>query len=401
MSVKSRSKSNTTILLIIIATTFIPSFGSFALYKLAIVIALYCLMAGKPLSAPISRECKAGQHIILLWILSIVLASAIVITTEGSLNFATILHEFSRVIYYLCVIMLCFRINISLKKLFYACSVVILIHTFIQFTQYLSMGIFDNYIIQYYLQGETTNQHYLMSTMAESGEGFRSGSIFINPNVYVCYPYLSLGVFLEYYRREKDILALAMTAIAFVSVVLTGSRMGMISFLCIIGWFMWYSIRNKSIKRSNNGFIIILVALIAVFFFWNKITSMAQGMRAFNLDSAYEGSGSIKLMGLLGYMKISNPLEWIFGSLGADRLAIPIDMEWGYIFAWFGIVGLFWYIKLLRLVYKYHKPNFRIISTIASISIILTAMGASSVLNMSVFPYICVFSFSNILPAGQ
>lgn len=401
MSASNTQKSNWIVLAIILATTFIPSGGSLGLIKLGIIVLLCCLRAKKRLNDRYAvNGRKKCQRIILLWFASIFLAAITVILTEGKVNFSTIEHELSRVLYYLCVIILCFNMTISLKHLFYACSIIILIHCLIQVTQYFSLGTFDQYIRQYYLNGDENNQHYLMSKQLY-GEAFRSGSIFINPNVYVCYPYLSLGVYLQYYRRTKGYLPLIMVGVAFISIVLTGSRMGLATFALIIIWFIWYSSKHRSGVQSYKGYLVIAGIIVLIIFNFNTVIDFAEGMRAFNLDSAYEGSGSVKFAGLLGYIKISNPLEWVFGSLGADRLAIPIDMELGYIFSWFGIFGLYWYVKLIRLVYVYHKTDYRIISSISAFSIILTAIGASSVLNMSVFPYICVIAFTNIIQYRQ
>lgn len=401
-SYSNYTRTNWVTLAIILFTTFIPSSGSMGMLKLAIVVLLCLFRLGNQLSnSYIALKRKQSQRIIFLWFVSIFLASIAVIVTEGGLNYATIGHEILRVIYYLCVIVLCFSITISLKQLFYACSIIILIHFSVQLSQYLSLGIFDQYIIQYYLSGDMNNQHYLMSMQLYDG-GFRSGSIFINPNVYVCYPYLSLGVFLQYYRLNKGKISLIMIAVAFLSIVLTGSRMGMFTYIFIIAWYFFYASKHiqvdESKKRSGSSWAFILGVVILGIFYIDDIMSYSEGMRAFSLESAYETSGSTKFQGLLGYCRLSNPLEWIFGSLGAYRLAIPIDMEWGYIFAWFGIFGFIWYLRLIKLIYCYHRRNYPIISSISAFSIIMTAIGASSVLNMSVFPFICAISFTNILP---
>lgn len=390
--------SNWIILSIILFTTFIPSHGKLTILKLIIIFALWLNRLSYKLQDPrIISYRKKCQNIIFLWFVSIFLAAIAVVIVETSLNYSVIIHELSRIAYYLFLILLCFNISISLKILFYACSIIILIHCGIQYSQYRSLGIVDDFITQYYLSGDEENAHYLMARVIE-GNSFRSGSIFLNPNVYVCYPYLSLAVFLQYYRTTKGFLPLIMIGVAFISIILTGSRMGMGAFIFILGWYLWYSSKNRTSKNNNShkGFLIIMGLVIFALLYYENLSNSIQETRAFTFENAYEGSGATKWDGLLGYLKISYPLEWLFGSLGANRLAIPIDMEFGYIFAWFGIIGLIWYIKLIKLIYDYHRRDFPIISTIAAFSISLTAIGASSVLNMSVFPYICLISFTNI-----
>lgn len=397
-------KFNWIVLTIILFTTFIPSFGNYAIYKLIIIFALWCIKSTQQIvDENIISYRKKGRNIILFWFLSIFLAAITVVIVEGGLNQSTIIHEISRIAYYLFLIDLCFKTTISLTFLFYACSVIILVHCIIQWAQTASYGPIENYITEYYINGEENLNHYLgnKTNAIHQDKMMRAGSIFVNPNVYVCYPYISLGVFLQYYRRKKGYLPLIMIGVAFMSIVYTGSRMGMGSFLFILAWYLWYSSRVKSNKSSIKGYSVIFLLLLFVVLYGENLGEWFGETRAFSLDTAYDTSGEIKFLGFLGYLKLSYPLEWLFGSLGADRLAIPIDAEWGYIFAWFGIFGLIWYLKLIKLVYDYHKTTYPIISTVAAFAIILTAIGASSVLNMSVFPYICAISFTNLLSSQK
>ena len=294
------------------------------------------------------------------------------------------------------MIFLCTRLQVTIKFLFYCCSIILGIHFVIQVTQYLHLGTFNHFIEQYYLSNNVDNIHYQFAI--KSYYTFRSGSIFINPNVYVCYPYLSLAIFLDYNRRVKSILPLIMIIVAFLSIVLTGSRMGLMAFMIIIGWYSFFRPKNLTSNNKQKGktAIFVLAIILVLIFNWNKVISFADGMRAFNLDDAYAGSGSTKLNGFIYYLSHTNPLYWLTGSLGSNSLNIQIDMEMGYIFAWFGIIGIIWYVKLLKMVYHNNGSEFKVISTIATLSILLTAIGASSVLNMSVFPYICAISLTTI-----
>lgn len=90
------------------------------------------------------------------------------------------------------------------------------------------------------------------------------------------------------------------------------------------------------------------------------------------------------------------PLYWVFGSLGSTRVNVPIDMEFGYVFAWFGIIGYYWYFKFIRLIYRKNKSSFPTLCIIMVLAILLTAFGASSILNMNVFPFIAVLAFVNL-----
>lgn len=385
-------------LAILLATTFLPVTNIFNVIKIIIVFIL-CLNNKKHLYTSLW---STGKQIITIWLVGIILASLAVIAFEGGVNQITIIHETSRLIYYALVIYLCSKLSINLRFLFYCCVVVLSIHSVIQITQYLRLGIFDHYIETYYLMGNIENIHYQLAT--KNYYAFRSGSIFINPNVYVCYPYLSVGVFLEYYKRTKSWFPILMTIVAFVSVVLTGSRMGLVAFTVILGWYFIFGKKSDGNLPSKNysisGPIFIVTILIISIFNWDKIASSADGMRAFSLDKAYASSGSTKIEGFVYYLTHADPIYWITGSLGNNSLNVQIDMEFGYIFAWFGIFGIIWYAKLLKLIHNTNS-NFRVISTISVLAILLTAIGATSVLNMSVFPYICAISLTHIYDSSE
>lgn len=382
-------------IVILLAATFLPGSGTFNLIKIAIVLVL-CIKYGASFTESLSS--KSWKNIISLWFLSIMVATASVLVFEHRLSTDTMAHEISRIVYYGLVMYLCSRLKVSIKFLFYCCSVVLCIHFVVQVSQYFRMGIFDPYIVKYYLAGNKDNIHYQLAT--QDYYQFRSGSIFINPNVYVCYPYLSLAVFLEYRRFSHSILPTLMCVIAFASVVLTGSRMGLGSCFLIFGWYMFLGNKDKAKDKSSNLIPMVLGVVITIILAlnWESIGNSTSDFRAFNLSEAYEGSGSTKLGGFIAYLTHCNPVYWITGSLGSQMLNVQYDMELGYVFGWFGILGIIWYKNLIKLVYHNNLGEFRVLSTVATISILLTAIGATSVLNMSVFPYICVISLTTLVP---
>lgn len=379
-------------LLLLLATTFLPGNDKFNIIRI-IIVTLLCFVCRSNQTK--SYAGRIGKQIVCLWIGSIFLAMCSVAIVEGGFNTSVILHEISRVFFYSLVIYACVHIRINIKKLFVYCAFILCLHFIIQLTQYLRLGTFNNFIETYYLLGNAENVHYQLAT--KEYYSFRSGSIFINPNVYVCYPYISLAVFLEYYRRTNAVIPLFLIIIAFISILLTGSRMGLLSFIIILLWYRFYGKRRSLKSRHSRSFAkYLLVSCFLILFVFNvkELLSFFSEMRAFNIGEAYEGSGSSKLIGFIYYLTHSNPLYWLTGSLGTRELAVQIDMEFGYVFAWFGIIGLIWYFKLLNVVYRNNKSEFNVLSSVTTIGILITAIGASSILNMSVFPYICAVSLT-------
>ncbi|MCM1139276.1 MAG: hypothetical protein NC453_11965 [Muribaculum sp.] len=384
-------------IIILLATTFLPGNGTFNIIKIVIVFIL-TIKYGSSRTNSLTTE--SWRKIIVLWFWAIVIASASVLVFEQHFNTGVFGHEISRILYYGLVMYLCSRLQVSIKFLFYCCSIVLCIHFAVQVTQYLRMGIFDPYIVKYYLAGNIDNIHYQLAT--QDYYQFRSGSIFINPNVYVCYPYLSLAVFLEYRRFTHSTLPTLMCVVAFASVVLTGSRMGLGSCFLIFGWYMFFGNKDKTKDTSSNLIPVALGIVITIILAlnWESIGKSTSDLRAFNLSEAYEGSGSAKLGGFIAYLTHCNPVYWITGSLGSQALNVQYDMELGYVFGWFGVLGIIWYKDLIKLVYHNNRGEFRVLSTVATLSILLTAIGATSVLNMSVFPYICVISLTTLVPSS-
>lgn len=389
----SRVKSNVA-LLILLATTFLPVSERFNLIKL-LTIFLLCFYVPKPKYR--TWFDKEGKGIIALWLISAIIASLGVLFVEGIFNQSWTFHEFSRILYYGLVMFLCSRIQIDLRFLFFCCCIVLGIHFTIQLTQYLKLGTFNHLIETYYISEEDIGKSHYQQAVSPY-YSFRSGSIFINPNVYVCYPYLTLAVILEYYRQTRQLWPLLMIVVAFLSVVFTGSRMGMLAFIIITIWFFKFIGRNKRKRKTNNigTFIFILALVIVGIFFGEELINSMDDFRAFELESAYQSSGETKVSGFLIYLQYCNPFYWLTGSLGSKALNIQIDMEFGYIIAWFGILGIIWYSRLIKGIYRNNLQQFRVLSTIATLGILVTAIGASSVLNMSVFPYICAIALTNL-----
>lgn len=376
-------------LIILLLTTFFPANGTFNILRILIVIALFFITKETPKNDVLLRY---RNLIIILWFVSIIVAMAAVFFVEGDYNQTTLLHEIERLVFYTLLLFLCPRIRTTLSMLFWCCVGIIGIHFFIQVTQYLHLGTFDDFIRTYYVPDGEFHAHF---SLAFSEEGFRSGSIFLNPNVYVCYPYLSLGVFLEYFKRTRSSFVIVAILISFLSILLSGSRMGMVAYLSILLWFIFF--RGNNNQYQNPLFYLgLLIFFIVILFFINDIGSFMNNQRSFSFESAFEGSGGAKRNLFSLYLESSPPIYWITGSLGSLLYVYQIDMEIGYIFAWFGLLGVVWYYLLLKTIYKYNQPKFKIIGTVAIIAILATAMGASSILNLSVFPFICALTLSRI-----
>jgi hypothetical protein len=121
------------------------------------------------------------------------------------------------------------------------------------------------------------------------------------------------------------------------------------------------------------------------------------GARIFQLSDGVEGSTNVKVDGLIWYVRTSEPIYWELGSLGSDNTLVVIDMEFGHIFTWYGVLGMWWYFKMIISLASSNKDTFRALSRGVQIVVILTAFSSSTILNMSVFPFVCLIAYSKII----
>lgn len=379
----TKEKNNIVVISILLLMTLLPSTNLFFYLRIAVITVLFFFLEGE----------KKIYNIFLFWMVNIVLAVACVWLVEQSVAFNTVFHEISRVVYYALFVGICSRCKIQFDVLAKMCGALLLFHFAIQLTQYFHLGLVDHFIETYYLSGNSENLHYIQAV--SDSYSFRSGSIFINPNVYVVYPYLCTGVFLQQYERKGNMSSLVFVVICLLSILLTGSRMGILTYACIVIWYLLFRGKRISTKMSK-GKVLTLIVLLVVLFNWQSISQLFSDSRALQISEGLDSSFEVKIGGLQGYMEISSPLYWIFGSLGSTRVNVPIDMEFGYVFAWFGIIGYYWYVKFIRLIYRKNKSDFPTLCVIMVLAILLTAFGASSILNMNVFPFIAVLAFVNL-----
>ena len=111
------------------------------------------------------------------------------------------------------------------------------------------------------------------------------------------------------------------------------------------------------------------------------------------------GSLFSKFKGFVWYWRSSNPVYWITGSLGS-KTAVGIDCEWGHIYTWFGIHGLYWYVNYYRLI-KRANAHIDFYPNLIVIIMALTAFTSSLLLSMQVFSFVCVLAFSYISIEGD
>ena len=162
--------------------------------------------------------------ILVIWLIDL-LANSLFLNSGKNLDWQ--LHEFQRFLMYSVLILLSSNIKIQINQIRRYSILLLLFHLLIQLAQWFRFEVINDFIRFVYSGSEETGIH--LSLVYEKGiANFRSGSIFLNPNVYLVYPLIFCVVFFQCYllsRKKTDFLFILLSM---VSILLTGSRTGFV-----------------------------------------------------------------------------------------------------------------------------------------------------------------------------
>lgn len=300
----------------------------------------------------------------------------------GGINTAVVLHEIMRMIYCAFLILTVSKMYISFENIYWATLVAFVPNFAIQILEYIHFPGIIEFIRQHYVFDEINLVHLSLAT--NTGLGFRAGSVFVNPNVYMIIPMLALCVFFYCDRMRPSIINTVLIVCAALSGFLTGSRTSIIVMAVIMA--VYY------MKYSRGTSKIVAIFLIA-FFAARYGTYLLSNSRAFQVTET--DSLDTKYLSFLWYWNstATMPLVWITGSLGSN-VASGMDSEWGHIYTWFGVFGIYWYIKYYKIIWANNK-NIEFFSKIVVIVCALVSITASVLLCMPIYSFVCMIAFSH------
>ena len=322
--------------------------------------------------------------IFLAMIGGILISWLAVVLVEGNANFNVTLHELQRFAFYILLILVVYDYKVPLKCIYWISIAILLFNFTIQLLQFNGAEWVNDFIRQYYLVGSDT--HLNLATTKYGTASFRSGSIYMNPNVYMVIPCSVLCVILQANIKKPSILNYLFAVICIWSLLLTGSRT---TFIVAIAIVLIYFILDKSI--GNIKWLILAVGIVLLVL---NMDTLQENYRVFEVADGMESSFGHKLSGLKGYLQIANPIYFITGSLSSS-INIMVDAEWAYIFVYFGILGFFWYINFLLLLGR-NKNTVPFLSISLRLVICLISCTATVVLCMPVFSFFCLLGLVEI-----
>ena len=322
--------------------------------------------------------------VFLAMIVGVMISCITVTLVEGSANFSVTMHELQRFVFYILLILVVYDYKVPFNYIYWICIAILLFNFTIQILQYNDVEWVNDFIRQYYLVGKDT--HLNLATTKYGSASFRSGSIYMNPNVYMVIPCSVLCVILQANIRKPSILNYVFAVICIWSLLLTGSRT---TFIVAVAILLVYFILDKSIGKIK--WAILAVGIVLLIF---NIDNLQENFRIFDVSSGVEGSFGHKLGGLSAYLKNANPIYFVTGSLSSS-LSVQVDAEWGYVFVYFGVLGLYWYVNFLHLLGR-NRYTVPFLSITLRIVICLIAMTATIVLCMPVFSFFCLVGLVEI-----
>lgn len=319
--------------------------------------------------------------------LGLLIAPLTVFLCEQSISGQDVIHEAERLIFYFLIIFACWNSQVEFESLYRIATALFVVHFVIQLLQYIGFQPIFDIIEKYYLQPGDTGIH-LSLARRKTLLNFRSGSIFMNPNVYMVIPCTYLSIAYQKILNRRSIIAYSLIACTATSLLLTGSRTSIVVFFIIT---FIYLKRDNSMGKIKWIILLpfVIIAVWAVF-----ISSLSNTYRAFDIASGMDDSFGVKMKLLWQYIANSNPLFILTGSLGeVDR--IPLDFEVGYLFSFFGLAGIVWYVRFLNLIRR-NRHDYYFFTQTAILVVFLIGLTATVILCLPVFPYVCVLTLPQI-----
>ena len=336
---------------------------SFILYlSLIIFTILILIIVRKNFKIIIPKNIIYFSVLILLSFLHIIISASDFSSIESNVK------EIIRFAFYIMLIIVVSNLTISYSVFKKMWTIVFLTVFTISVMQFLKLFDINNKLISFY--GESI--HLLVSEKYDSLDLFRAGSVFINPNGYAKFILLFFVIFLYFYsfKMKNNIKNLIILIIISFSFILAGSRTGILIGI-LLACVKIININFKQIKFKRTSvfnvlyIILFFITILVVYLF---IGFNLEPFRILNISQGIQISLGYKYETFINILGFFNNQNHFFG-LGAFNTNIEnltlIDFDFGYLYSFYGIIGVFIYLNILRGFYlnrDYNIPNKFVIS---------------------------------------
>lgn len=382
---KANDKTDNIIAFMLALIVYIPGTSTGGLIRLGVVAVAFIM---KHMNEPPEEGIR---KIALCMVLSPVISVFFVVLLEGfGINWGLVIHEIQRMFFCALLLMTVAKLHINFR-LIYIITILVLIPNFIiQLLQYSHVESVFTFIKNTYQTGVAEGEWTHVELARDEGGSFRSGSILINPNVYMAIPLMSLVVFLHQDREKASIWNYGLMGCAVFSCFLTGSRTATIVMAVIMAWYL--------IKYARPLSRVLLVAAILY-------VAYSYGSYIFNTRAAQvfdSGSLELKINSFIWFWQstIEIPIYWFTGSLGSRITVAVFDGEIGHIYGWYGLFGLYWYVKYYQFAFKNNETITFFDKPLTAVHIFV-AITASVLLCMPIYSVAALIIFSKLTKANR
>ena len=375
---QANDRTDNTIAVILALLVYIPSTSVGNYIRLGVVIVAFVM---KHMN---ERPEKSIGKIALFMVLSPLISVFFVIMFEGfSINWALVTHEIQRMLFCALMLMTVVKMNISFRLIYIITILALMPNFLIQLLQYAKVQSVFNFIESNYQTGVEAEEWTHLDLAREEGSSFRSGSIFLNPNVYMAIPLMALVIFLHQDKEKSSIWNYALIACATISCFLTGSRTATIVLAVMM---VWYIVKYAATLSR----ILLVFAIALVLYRYGAYLVTTRGAQIF--DTA---SFELKINSFDWFWKstVETPIYWITGAIGSKEANMVFDGEIGHLYGWYGLFGLYWYVKYYRFALKNNSEKLFYTKPLTAVHAFV-AITASVLLCMPIYPFAALLIFA-------
>lgn len=377
---KTNDKTDSVIAVVLALLVYIPGSSIGNIFRLGVVIVVFVM---KHMNEPAKQGIR---KVALFMVISPLVSVVFVIMMEGfGINWDLVIHEIQRMLFCALLLLTVAKLHISFKLIYVITIIVLLPNFVIQLLQRANVGAVFSFIQNNYQFDVGADEWTHLDLAREQGGGFRSGSIFLNPNVYMAIPLMALVIFLHQDKEKSSVWNYALIGCAVFSAFLTGSRTALIVIAVMMIWYI--------IKYAGTVSKLVMIAAIGfVLYQFGSTIIASRSAQIFETDSF-----DVKINSFIWFWQSTGDvfIYWFTGAIGSRLAASVFDGEIGHLYGWFGIFGIYWYIWYYKLAFK-NNDNLKFY-TLPLIAVhIFVAITASVLLCMPIYPFAAVLIFSQM-----
>lgn len=347
-----KTKNNLIYVILTVFTTLL-FIDRFMVYGIGLLVILYFLLSGKKL---VLYKTKLFYVFIAILIVTFIAAVLSFTGFSSIYNAAVDRKEIYRAIIYIIIMEMMVIIEVNIKVYSTIWRVLLFFIVGVAIIQWIKIFDVDSILKSIY-----GNSVQFINSANTDISTFRCGSVFVNPNVFACFLVAALAsyLFLLRYKYETVVMKIITFGLILTGFVLSGSRTGLILAVIIILFYMYnISKKNITIFVRNIFFLIISIAVVLgiLVMFFNVQLSDFSAFRMFQIQAGTSNSLGGKIYIFKNLLRNMNVVNMVIG-YGPFNYALDsslmVDFDFGYFATFYGLVGVFIHIALIRGIYRW------------------------------------------------